>query len=114
MAATSTQSSGRRPGSRAAAPSSRPGVRRRRAACSPSPAREYSSVPLSALSFEPELAVQSFPLIIELDGSPGIRSDDGKRAARTIACTTVGSLRFIVLTARDHEGPTLHETMSLL
>jgi hypothetical protein len=70
--------------------------------------------PLSALTFDPDLAVQSFPLIVELDGSPGIRRDDGKGAFRTIVCTTTGPLRFIVITSRDLVGPTLHESMTVL
>jgi len=70
--------------------------------------------PFSQLSFEPELAVQSFPLLIEPDDRPGIHRDDGRRAARTVACLVGGRLHFIVISAPRGEGPTLFEAASLL
>jgi hypothetical protein len=70
--------------------------------------------PLALLGFEPELAIQSFPLIVELDGSAGIRTDDGKRAARTVACSANGRLRFVIIAAPRGSGPTLFESVSLL
>jgi len=70
--------------------------------------------PLAALGFEPELAVQSFPLVVEADGQVGIHSDDGRRAARTVACLVGGSLHLIVISAPRGEGPTLLETAQVL
>ncbi len=69
---------------------------------------------LGKLSFEPELAVQSFPLIVEPGGKPGIHRDDGRRAARTVACVTDGQLSFVLLAAPRGEGPTLYEADALL
>jgi uncharacterized protein YigE (DUF2233 family) len=69
---------------------------------------------LAELGFRPELALQSFPLIVEAQGQPGITRDDGKRAARTVACLAQGTLHFIVLAAPRGEGPTLFESMALL
>lgn len=70
--------------------------------------------PFAGLRFEPELALQSFPLIIELDGRPGIHRDDGKRAARSVACRLERDLSFVVIAAPRGDGPTLFETMQLL
>jgi hypothetical protein len=70
--------------------------------------------PFSGLGFEPSLAVQSFPLVVEADGKPGIHRDDGRRAARTVACLVGAELHFIVISAPRGEGPTLFETASLL
>lgn len=70
--------------------------------------------PLSKLSFEPELAIQSFPLIVEADGVPGIHRDDGRRAARTVACLVGQQLHLIVVMAPRGEGPTLFESVGLL
>jgi hypothetical protein len=69
---------------------------------------------LDGLSFEPELAVQSFPLIVEPGGKPGIHRDDGRRAARTIACLSREQLRFVLIAAPRGEGPTLHQADALL
>ena len=69
---------------------------------------------LAQLGFEPELAVQSFPLIVEADGQAGIHSDDGRRAARTVACLVGGSLHLIVVAAPRGEGPTLFESAQVL
>jgi hypothetical protein len=70
--------------------------------------------PMSGLDFEPSLAVQSFPLIVEPHGVPGIHRDDGRRAARTVACLVGSRLHFIVLAAPRGEGPTLFEASKLL
>ncbi|HYQ15500.1 MAG TPA: phosphodiester glycosidase family protein [Polyangiaceae bacterium] len=70
--------------------------------------------PFSALRFEPKLAVQSFPLLVELDGRSGIHRDDGRRAARTVACLVDRALHFIVIAAPRGEGPTLFEAADLL
>ncbi len=70
--------------------------------------------PLRGLRFEPELAVQSFPLIVEPDGSSGIHTDDGRRAARTVVCWVGSELHFIVIAAPRGEGPTLFESAELL
>lgn len=65
--------------------------------------------PLAELPFDPELAVQSAPLVIETDGAVGIHSDDGKRAARTVACAAPDGLHFVLVTAPGGDGPTLME-----
>jgi hypothetical protein len=70
--------------------------------------------PLGGLRFEPELAVQSFPLVVELDGSSGIHRDDGRRAARTVVCLVEAELHFILFAAPRGEGPTLFESAELL
>jgi hypothetical protein len=69
---------------------------------------------MADLDFAPEFALQSFPLIVEPGARPGIRSDDGKRAARTVACARAGKLLLVVITAARGEGPTLFEAMQLL
>jgi Phosphodiester glycosidase len=68
----------------------------------------------AGLSFEPKLAVQSFPLIVEAEGKPGIYRDDGRRAARTVACLVDKALHFIVITAPRGDGPTLFESAAIL
>lgn len=70
--------------------------------------------PFTGLDFEPELAIQSFPMIVEADGASGIHSDDGRRAARTVVCLVGGVLHLIVISAPRGEGPTLFEAASLL
>ncbi len=69
---------------------------------------------MAELPFAPRLAVQSFPLVVEPEGKPGVYRDDGRRAARTIACLVDESLHFIVITAPRGDGPTLFETATLL
>ena len=72
---------------------------------------------LADLPFKADFAVQNSPLLIEPDGSLGIAKDDGRRAARTIACLVKGDpapLRLIVLAPRSTGGPTLKETAQLL
>jgi len=66
------------------------------------------------LKFAPDLLVQSFPLIVEPDFKSGIHSDDGRRAARTIACVVSCTLHFIVIAAPRGDGPTLFEAVGLL
>jgi hypothetical protein len=68
----------------------------------------------SGLKFEPQLAIQSHPLIVEPEGKPGIHRDDGRRAARTVACLKGGTLHFILISAPRGEGPTLFESAALL
>jgi hypothetical protein len=68
----------------------------------------------AGLTFEPTLAIQSFPLIVEADGKLGIHRDDGRRAARTVACLVGNALHFIVISAPRGEGPTLFESAALL
>ena len=70
--------------------------------------------PFAGLGFEPELAIQSFPLIVEADGKPGIYRDDGRRAARTVVCLVESQLHFIVIAAPRGDGPTLFETAALM
>jgi uncharacterized protein YigE (DUF2233 family) len=66
------------------------------------------------LKFEPRLAIQSHPLIVEPEGKSGIHRDDGRRAARTVACLKGGTLHFILISAPRGEGPTLFESAALL
>jgi Phosphodiester glycosidase len=70
--------------------------------------------PFSGLGFAPVLAVQSFPLVVEAEGKAGVYRDDGRRAARTIACLVGATLHFIVIAAPRGDGPTLFETAALL
>lgn len=70
--------------------------------------------PVAGLGFSPTLAVQSFPLVVEAEGKPGVYRDDGRRAARTIACLVDDTLHFIVIAAPRGDGPTLFETARLL
>lgn len=70
--------------------------------------------PFAGLGFEPRLAIQSFPLIVEPEGRPGIRRDDGRRAARTVACLVGSRLHFIVIAAARGDGPTLFESVGLM
>lgn len=70
--------------------------------------------PFAGLKFEPELALQSFPLLVEPDSKPGIHRDDGRRAARTVVCLVKDTLHLIVLAAPRGEGPTLFETAALM
>ena len=70
--------------------------------------------PMAGLEFAPVLAVQSFPLVVEAEGKAGVYSDDGRRAARTIACLVGPVLHFIVISAPRGDGPTLFETATLL
>ncbi len=70
--------------------------------------------PFAGLSFEPTLAVQSFPLIVEADGKSGIHRDDGRRAARTVVCMVGAQLHFILIAAPRGEGPTLFESAAIL
>jgi uncharacterized protein YigE (DUF2233 family) len=71
--------------------------------------------PFSGLKLAPELAIQSFPLLIEPDHKVGIRSDDGRHAARTVVCqTNDGALHLIVLAAPRGEGPTLFDSATLM
>jgi len=53
-------------------------------------------------------------LIVEPEGKPGIHRDDGRRAARTVACLAGNDLHFIVIAAPRGDGPTLFESASLL
>jgi uncharacterized protein YigE (DUF2233 family) len=70
--------------------------------------------PAAKLGFAPEFAVQNSPRLVEDDGKIGIRTDDGKRAARTIACTAGDKLHLMVALAWSGEGPTLLETAKLV
>jgi hypothetical protein len=70
--------------------------------------------PFARLSGEPSFALQSFPLIIEADGTLGIHTDDGRRAARSVVCLVDGALHFIIIAAPRGDGPTLFETAALL
>lgn len=70
--------------------------------------------PLAGLGFAPRLAVQSFPLIVEPGGKPGIHRDDGRRAARTVVCLVDGALQFVLIAAPRGDGPTLFESVALL
>ncbi len=76
--------------------------------------RRASLVPFTA-SFElggpAELAVQAGPRLLEADGRPGIRTDDGQRAPRTVLCLGEGGRRVDLIlvwrTANPLAGPGL-------
>jgi hypothetical protein len=70
--------------------------------------------PFAGLGLDPPFVLQSFPLIIEADGTSGIHTDDGHRAARTVVCFVDMVLHFIVIAAARGDGPTLFETAALL
>jgi hypothetical protein len=70
--------------------------------------------PVSGLGFEPRLLLQSFPLVVEAEGKSGVHRDDGRRAARTVACLVDDTLHLIVIAAPRGDGPTLFETAALL
>jgi hypothetical protein len=70
--------------------------------------------PMAGLSFDPVLAVQSFPLLVEAEGKSGVYRDDGRRAARTVACLVGDALHLIVISAPRGDGPTLFEAAQLL
>jgi hypothetical protein len=70
--------------------------------------------PVSGLGFEPKLVLQSFPLLVEAEGKLGVYRDDGRRAARTVACLIGDTLHLIVIAAPRGDGPTLFETAGLL
>jgi len=70
--------------------------------------------PLGKLPFTPQLALQNSPRLVEAAGVVGIRSDDGKRASRTLACDADGRLHLLVIAAPLHEGPTLLEAARFL
>lgn len=70
--------------------------------------------PLSAVPFQPSFALQNSPRLVEPGGAVGIRSDDRKRAARTLACDADGRLHLVVIAAPVGDGPTLLEAAQLL
>jgi hypothetical protein len=64
------------------------------------------------------LAIQAGPRVVEPGGQPGIRSDDGARANRTVVGRD-GAGRLVLLVVHNPDGgqaagPTLHELMALL
>ncbi len=61
---------------------------------------------LGALPYAPEMALWSFPLLVNA-GASGMRGDDGREAARTVACIREKKLVFILITTEPHSGPTL-------
>ncbi len=52
-----------------------------------------------------ELAVQAGPRLIELDGRPGIRGDDGQRAPRTVLCLGDGGRRVDLILVWQRGNP---------
>jgi hypothetical protein len=62
---------------------------------------------------EGDLVLQCGPRLVEPDGSLGIRSDDGKRASRTVACIRDGGAELNLVLAwtrnSDRDGPGLFE-----
>src|SRR5262249_54013122 len=69
--------------------------------------------PAAELTFQPEFAVQNSPRLVEDDGKIGIHHDDGKRAARTVACREGSRLHLWVAIAWSGDGPTLAEAASM-
>lgn len=70
--------------------------------------------PSHAVPFAPEFALQNSPRLVEPGGAIGIRSDDGRRAARTLACDVDGRLHLVAIAAPVGDGPTLLEAAQLL
>jgi hypothetical protein len=70
--------------------------------------------PYADLPFQPEFGLQNSPRLVEGGGQLGIRSDNGKRASRTVACAAQGRLHLVVILAWPGRGPTLFETARLL
>lgn len=68
---------------------------------------------LAQIPFVPEFAVQNSPRLVEDEGKIGIHTDDGKHAARTIACSAGGNLHLLVALSWSGDGPTLYETAKL-
>jgi uncharacterized protein YigE (DUF2233 family) len=66
-----------------------------------------------AAAAQGDLVVQCGPRLVEPDGSLGIRSDDGKRASRTVACVRDGGAEVNLVLAwtrnSDRDGPGLFE-----
>lgn len=71
--------------------------------------------PTANLTFKkPDFAVQNTPLLLDAKGAVAIKKENGRRAARTVACLAEGSLHLIVIQAGPAAGPTLLETAELL
>ena len=73
------------------------------------------------LPFKPDFALWSFPLLVRHPGASGMRGDDGRRAARTVACLTsaveagtASTLDFFIIPAGLLSGPTLAEAAAVL
>jgi uncharacterized protein YigE (DUF2233 family) len=75
-------------------------------------ARLVAADPAAAM-MQGDLVLQCGPRLIEPDGSIGIRSDDGKRASRTVACIRDGGREVDLVLAwtrnSDRDGPGLFE-----
>jgi hypothetical protein len=67
----------------------------------------------ASLPEKTDFAVQCGPRLIEADGSVGIRTDDGQRAARTALCIREGGRELDVIVAASQErlgaGPGLFQ-----
>jgi len=70
--------------------------------------------PARQVPFAPEFVLQNGPRLIESGGRLGIRTDDGKRAPRTVACDAGGRLHLYLVVAALRDGPTLYETARML
>lgn len=74
--------------------------------------------PLAQAPAKPDFAVQNGPMLVEAEGHIGIKSDDGRRAARTVACLArdgeARTLRFLLILATPGRGPTLLEAATML
>jgi hypothetical protein len=66
-----------------------------------------------ASAVEGDVVLQCGPRLVEPDGTLGIRSDDGKRASRTVACIRNGGTELNLVLAwtrnSDRDGPGLFE-----
>jgi|GEM_PF-3002014 len=70
--------------------------------------RRAALVPFTAsfgLGDPAELAVQAGPRLVEPDGRPGIRSDDGQRAPRTVMCLGDGGRRVDLIVVWERGNP---------
>lgn len=75
--------------------------------------------PQAKLAFDPAFVIHNSPLLLDVGSKVGLRSDDGKRASRTVACLEKQSagaaiLHFVIILAEPQQGPTLMETANLL
>lgn len=69
---------------------------------------------LADAPFDPEFVIQNSPLLVDPGAKVSIKSSDGRKAPRTVACVANSTLRFILIAAQTAEGPTLLETAELL
>lgn len=76
---------------------------------------EVYAGPIAKLPLKkPSFAIQNSPVLVHPDGKIGIKKDDGKKNARTVACVNDKKLRFVIIQGTPKTGPTLMETAKLM